>query len=165
MTFLSILANLNNTVVWMVSTLPLIFKSSGPFINLLVTVLRAPITFGIIVTLMFHSFFNSIVRSTNIFTSFHLLLILQQNPQFRKFSFYFYLLIIIRSGRLAEIKGSDWMSKFQMSLYVSFFHDCCTPYIMDSPSSINARGVIVNVVGNEHGDTSSNPGRDWLYFT
>ena len=29
----------------------------------------------------------------------------------------------------------------------------------------NARGVIVIVVGNEHGDTSSNPGRDWLHFT
>ena len=28
-----------------------------------------------------------------------------------------------------------------------------------------ARGVIVNVVGNEHGETSSNPGRDWLHFT
>ena len=27
-----------------------------------------------------------------------------------------------------------------------------------------ARGVIVNFVGNEHGDTSSNPGRDWLHF-
>ena len=28
-----------------------------------------------------------------------------------------------------------------------------------------ARGVIVIVVGNSHGDTSSNPGRDWLHFT
>ena len=28
-----------------------------------------------------------------------------------------------------------------------------------------ARGVIVIVVGNEHGDTSSNPGRDLLHFT
>ena len=28
-----------------------------------------------------------------------------------------------------------------------------------------ARGVMVIVVGNEHGDTSSNPGRDWLHFT
>ena len=27
-----------------------------------------------------------------------------------------------------------------------------------------ARGVVV-IVGNEHGDTSSNPGRDWLHFT
>ena len=28
-----------------------------------------------------------------------------------------------------------------------------------------ARGVTVIVVGNGHGDTSSNPGRDWLHFT
>ena len=28
-----------------------------------------------------------------------------------------------------------------------------------------ARGVMVIVVGNEHGDTSSNPGRDRLNFT
>ena len=28
-----------------------------------------------------------------------------------------------------------------------------------------ARGVMVIVVGNGHGNTSSNPGRDWLHFT
>ena len=28
-----------------------------------------------------------------------------------------------------------------------------------------ARGVMAIVAGNEHGDTSLNPGRDWLYFT
>ena len=27
-----------------------------------------------------------------------------------------------------------------------------------------ARGVMVIVVGNGHGDTSSNPGRDWFHF-
>ena len=27
------------------------------------------------------------------------------------------------------------------------------------------RGVMVIVIGNGHGDTSSNPGRDWLHFT
>ena len=27
------------------------------------------------------------------------------------------------------------------------------------------RGVMVIVVGNGHGDTSSNTGRDWLHFT
>ena len=27
-----------------------------------------------------------------------------------------------------------------------------------------ARGVIVIIVGNENGDTSSNTGRDWLHF-
>ena len=28
-----------------------------------------------------------------------------------------------------------------------------------------ACGVIVIVIGNEHGDTSSNPGRDWIHST
>ena len=28
-----------------------------------------------------------------------------------------------------------------------------------------ARGAVVIVVGNGHGDTSSNPGTDWLHFT
>ena len=28
-----------------------------------------------------------------------------------------------------------------------------------------ARGVMVIVVGNGHGDTSSNPGQDWVHFT
>ena len=28
-----------------------------------------------------------------------------------------------------------------------------------------ARGVMVIVVGNGHGNTSSNPGWDWLHFT
>ena len=28
-----------------------------------------------------------------------------------------------------------------------------------------ARGVMVIVIGNGHGDMSSNPGRDWLRFT
>ena len=28
-----------------------------------------------------------------------------------------------------------------------------------------ARGVMVITIGNGHGDTSSNPGRDWLHFT
>ena len=62
-TLLSILAVLNNAVVWMVSTRPPTFKSSSPLNNPLVTVPKAPITIGIIVTFMFHSFFNSIARS------------------------------------------------------------------------------------------------------
>ena len=30
---------------------------------------------------------------------------------------------------------------------------------------ISAHGVMVIVVGNGHGDTISNPERDWLHFT
>ena len=28
-----------------------------------------------------------------------------------------------------------------------------------------ARGVMVSIVGNGHGNMSSNPGQDWLHFT
>ena len=58
-TLLSILGDLNNAVVWMVSSRHQISKSSSPFINTLVTVTRAPITIGITVFFMLHSFFNS----------------------------------------------------------------------------------------------------------
>ena len=63
-TLLSILTVLNNTVFCMKSIRPLISKSSSPFINPLVTVPSVPITIGITVTFMFHSFFFSpLVRS------------------------------------------------------------------------------------------------------
>ena len=62
-TILSIQAILNNAVVWMVSTRPQTAMSSSPFSNPLITVPNTPITIGIIVTCMFHSFFNSLARS------------------------------------------------------------------------------------------------------
>ena len=61
-TLLSILASLNNVVVWMVYTCPLISESSSPFNNHLVTVPKPPIMIGMIITFMFHSFFNSLGR-------------------------------------------------------------------------------------------------------
>ena len=69
-TLLSILAVLNNIVVWMVSTRPLTSKSSSPFSNPLVTVPNAPITIGIIVTCMFHSF-SILLQSRGTCPSFH----------------------------------------------------------------------------------------------
>ena len=62
-TLLSILAVLNNVVVWMVSTRLPTSKSSCLFNNPLVTVPKAPITIGIILTFIFLSFFNSQARS------------------------------------------------------------------------------------------------------
>ena len=56
-TLLSILAVLKNVVVCTVSTRPPTPKSFSPFNNPLVTVPKAPITIGIIVTFMFHSLF------------------------------------------------------------------------------------------------------------
>ena len=68
---LSILADLKNAVVWMVSTRPVISKYSSPCTNPLVTVPRAPITIDIIVTFMFHSFFNSLARSSYLYLFSH----------------------------------------------------------------------------------------------
>ena len=62
-TLLSILAVFNDAIIWMVSTRPPTSKSSRPFNNPLATVPKAPITIGIIVTFIFHSFFNSLARS------------------------------------------------------------------------------------------------------
>ena len=61
---LRILAILSNAVIWIVSTRPPTSKPSRPFNNLLVIVQKAPLTIGTIATFMFHSFFNSLVRST-----------------------------------------------------------------------------------------------------
>ena len=108
-TLLSILAVLNNAVVWMVSTRPPTSKSSSPFSNPLVTVPKAPITIGIIVTCMFQSFFNSRARSR--YLSFHILSVLfygqpgQQSRQFCNFSFFvvdYYL--VWSSGRDSVIR-------------------------------------------------------------
>ena len=52
-TLFSILAVLNNVVVWMVSTRPPTSKSSSFFSNPLVTIPNVPITIGIIITCMF----------------------------------------------------------------------------------------------------------------
>ena len=60
---LSILTNLNNAVVWMISTHPLISKSSNPFNNPLVTVNSTTITIGITVTYTFYNFVSSLARS------------------------------------------------------------------------------------------------------
>ena len=52
-TLLSILANLNDAVVWIVSTRPLISKSSRPIINPFGTAPSAPVTIGITITFTF----------------------------------------------------------------------------------------------------------------
>ena len=95
-TLLSILADLSNAVVWIVSTHPLISKSSSPFTNPLVTVPRAPVTIGITVTFMFHSFLIPLrVRGT--YSSFRFLSLVlsgqsgQQSPQFCRYSSFFFL--------------------------------------------------------------------------
>ena len=122
-TLLSILTVLNNAVVWMVSTRPPTSKSSSPFSNPLVTVPNAPITIGIIVTCMFHSFFNSLARSRylSFFShSFSFILWSAGTAKSTILQVLFFLLIIIKSGLLAEIRWSVCMLKSHKSLCVVF---------------------------------------------
>ena len=124
-TFLSILADFNNAVVWMVSTRPLISMFSSPFINPLMTVSRTPITIRINVTYMFN--FTLWSAGTAKLTILQIL---------------FFLLIIIRSGRLADIRWSVCMSNSQRSLSVSFFRTdvrlciCNCSYVQISSGSL-----------------------------
>ena len=124
---LSILAVLNYVVVWMVSSRPPTSKSSRPFNNPLVTVPKAPITIGIIVTFMFHSFFYSLPRSSYLSLFSHFFGFILRSAGTAKstilqifiFLLLLLLLIIIRSGLLAEIRWSVCISKSHRSLCVS----------------------------------------------
>ena len=89
----------------MVSTRAPSSKSSSPFYNPLVTVPKGPITIGIIVTWVFHSFSNSLARSRYIsFFSHSFSFILWSAGTAKStilqvlFFFFFLSLIIIRSG-------------------------------------------------------------------
>ena len=123
-TLLSMLAVLNNAFVWMVSTRPPISKSSSPFNNPLVTVPKAPITIGIIVTLMFHSFFlfpSKVEVLIFLFIFFQFYSVFSRDSKVNNFAnALFFLLIISRSGLLVEIRWSVCMSKPHRSLCVSF---------------------------------------------
>ena len=120
-TLLSILAVYNDSVAWMVSTRPPTSKTSRPFNNPLLTVAKAPITIGIIVTFMFHSFFISLARSRYLSLFSHSFSGQpgQQSRQFWKF--FLFLLIIIRSGLRAEIRWSVCISKSHMSFCARHF--------------------------------------------
>ena len=125
-TLLSIMAVLNNALVWMVSSGHPTSKSSSPFNSPLVAILNASITIGIIVTFMFHSFFlNSLARSMYLsLVSLSLSFILWSAGTVKSTIlqdiFFLLLLITIRSGLLGEIRWSVCMSKSHRSLCVSF---------------------------------------------
>ena len=65
-------------------------------------------------------------------------------------------------NRPMETNGNNWTLSWNV----------CGSHLMsrkvvdaDCWENWGARGVMVIVVGNEHGDTSSNPGRGWVHFT
>ena len=108
-TLLGILADLDNAVFWMVSTRVLISNSSSPGTNPLVTVSNAPITGDITVTFMFHSFFSyqATSRHSSLFSpSFNFPPWSAGMTKFTIWQVIWFLLIVTRSGRLAEIRWS-----------------------------------------------------------
>ena len=120
-TRLSIPAVLSNAVFWIVSTRPLTSKSSRPFNNPLVTLPKAPITIGTIVTFMFHSFFNSLARSRylSFFSlSFRFILWSPGTAKSTILQILFLLLIIMRSGLLAGIRWSVCMLKSHIIIII-----------------------------------------------
>ena len=130
---LSILAVVNNVLVWMVSNRPPTFKSSSPFNNPLVTVPNAPITIGTIVTFMFHIFFNSPARSRYLsFFSNSFSFILWSAGTAKSTILqvlFFFLLINIKSSLLAEIRWSVCMLKSHKILCVIFLDKCWVVHI------------------------------------
>ena len=57
------------------------------------------------------------------------------------------------------------LNRFSSFFFFSFLLLLLLLTISTSGRLGGARGVVVIVVGNGHGDTSSNPGPDWLHFT
>ena len=106
----------------MVSTRPPTSRSTSPFSNPLVTVPNAPITIGIIVTCMFHSYFNSLARSRylSLFTFFQFYSVFNRDSKVNYFASSLFLLIIIKSGLLAGIRWSVCMLKSHRWLCVAF---------------------------------------------
>ena len=104
----------------MVSTRSPTSKSSSPFNNPLVTVPKAPLTIGLIVTV--HSFFNYLARSRYLSFFSHSLSFILWSAETAKSTILqiLFWLIIIRSGLLADIMWSVCMSKSHRSLCMSF---------------------------------------------
>ena len=101
--------------------------------------------------------------------------------------------VLVRSPNLSSVNASQYLDGWPPvnTSYCSEDDNIYAPYLGDdlsrkgllvathvmqsssnkvsSPVAVKliwgARGVMVIVVGNGHGDTSSNPGRGWLHFT
>ena len=140
-----VLADLNNAVVWTVFIHPVISNSSSPCTNPLMTLSRASFSHQRWLMVLYWSLIDS------------------------KF---------LRVSRTPLSILADLINAVvQMILTrppISNFSNPLPKPLKIIPSALITtsititfifRGVVVIAVGNEHGDTSSNPGRYWLHFT
>ena len=120
---LSIMADFNSAIVWMISTRFLMSTSANPCTNPLITVPRAIITIGITINFMFHSFFTSLARSRylSLFSpSFNFTLWSARTAKSTIRQVLCFLLTISRSGCLAEIRWSVCISNSRRIFCISF---------------------------------------------
>ena len=101
--FFNILADLNNVVVWVASTRPLLSSSSSPLTKPLWTVPSALITTGINVTFMFHNCFSSLVRLKYLSLFLFYLIFTVQSVEKAKSTIRHVHFFITKSGRPARI--------------------------------------------------------------
>ena len=148
-THLSIIADFNKAVIWVVSTRSLVSMSSSHYISPLVTALRAPITIGITVIFMFPSFFDSVARSTYLsfsLISFNFTLWSDRTAKFTILQVLFLMLIIKKSGRLAEIRWSVCISKHQKEflrlLFQNGFRVMRRPFVRMDKSKLLAQFTV-----------------------
>ena len=109
MTLLSILADLSNAVVLMVSARLPISNSSGSLNQPLGIVMRASFTVGISLTFRFNSFLSFLAKSKNLFLLLLSLIFTQWSTWIGKVYYSagsLFLLTITMSGLLAEIRWS-----------------------------------------------------------
>ena len=122
-TLLSILADHNRAVVWIVFAHPLISNFCSLLMKPLETVSNAPI--GISFTLMFHSFFSSPARSKYLSLFLFSLIFTLWSAGTTKSSIllvlFYFLLIITRYGLLTEIRCDLFVSQNLKAFWASHF--------------------------------------------
>ena len=123
--FHSILAVLNNAIIWMVSTCPPTSKTSSSFDNPLVLVPKAPKTIGIIVTFMFHSFFqfpSKVEVLSLLFTFFQFYSVVSWDSKDDKFanSFFFFCWLLLGLVFWAKL-GDPSVCQNPIEVYVCHF--------------------------------------------
>ena len=127
------MADLNHVVVWIVSTHPLISKSSSPCTNPLVTVPSAQITIGITVTFMFHSLF--------VFFFFQFLNKVQVLIFFFSLAFFLFYSVVSRNSEVLNSVSSLILSSFFFFFFWLSLGLIVWPWLSDLFVSQNPRGV------------------------
>ena len=126
-----ILADLNNPIVWIVSILPLISISFNLSSKSFGTVPNAQITIAAIVTLMFHSFFNSLAKSMDLLI-FSLSFIINPSVSTSNSALFSYrsvftisisVFLILCAYRPCRVFFNSWqyLSWFSPCVFASFF--------------------------------------------